>query len=82
LSATPILTAGARVGDCVVLTKGAALEGTSILCADRAQDLVASGVFESIAQAKEASEQHASQLSVVADARVALQSLPEGAISS
>lgn len=83
LTDTPILTSGARAGDRIVLTKGAALEGVSILCQDRCDALVTAGVFGSAAEVAAVGQQHAAQLSVVADARIALGALPAtGAVVS
>ena len=84
LTRTPVRTGGARPGDRIVLTKGAALEAMAILCDERAEHLAASGVFESVEQAKAFAEHCSGQISVVPESRVALldAQLPEGAISS
>lgn len=83
LTASPIKTSGARVGDHVVLTKGVGLEGTAILCQDRAEQLVRGGVFASTQDSLHQAQVHANQLSVVRDAQVALAALPgDGIISS
>lgn len=75
LSKRPIKTAGARVGDRVILTKGAGLEGTAILCQDRADQLVRHGVFSSVEECLREADTHAKQLSVVRDAHIALSAL-------
>jgi len=50
----PVRTSGARVGDSVLITKGIALEGTSILAQDFADVARASGITEQeLAEAKE-----------------------------
>ena len=84
LTKAPIRTAGAQVGNRLVLTKGVALEAMSILCEDRAAALVAASVFESESAARAYGEACGKQLSVVADARVALidAGLEEGAVTS
>jgi hydrogenase expression/formation protein HypE len=66
-----ILTAaGARVGDALVLTKAAALEGTHVLASDLADHLLALGVpAETLDQARA----YAEELSVVPEARLAAQ---------
>ena len=49
-----VRTGGAQESDSIVLTKGVAIEGTSLLARDRAQDLVRAGVpGETIARAAE-----------------------------
>jgi hydrogenase expression/formation protein HypE len=51
---TPVQTAGARLGDHVIVTKGIALEGTSILAADFADVAIQLGLSKSeLAEARE-----------------------------
>jgi hydrogenase maturation factor len=82
LTKTPIRTGDARVGDRLVLTKGVALEGMSIVCEDHEKQLVKAGIFHSVADCQSFRDECATQLSVVQDAKLALQSVAEGAISS
>jgi hydrogenase maturation factor len=66
-----LLTAsGARPGDALVLTKAAALEGTHVLAGDLAARLLALGVTASVLSATAA---YADELSVVPEARLAVQ---------
>jgi hydrogenase maturation factor len=63
-----VTAAGARVGDALVLTKAAALEGTHILAADFAEQLQR-GVPEELLRA---AASYGAELSVVPEARLAL----------
>ncbi len=61
---------GARAGDALVLTKGAAVEGTSILARSRGEELAKHLGADVVGRARELL--HDPGLSVVADARIAL----------
>ena len=63
----PVPTAGARPGDCVLLTKGAAIEGTAILASDFRQQLLESGVAE---ETLERAVEFFDELSVLPEARL------------
>ena len=82
LSAKPIKTGGARVGDHIVVTKGIALEAMSIMCYDKTDALVKRGVFHSVDQCHASGAEYSKKISVVQDARIALTGLPEGSVSS
>lgn len=64
-----------------LVRKGVAIEAVSILLADRAEQL--KHLFGgSLEHAKAVSDRFGDMLSVVSDARIALASAPEGAVSS
>ncbi|MBI3976570.1 MAG: hydrogenase expression protein [Chloroflexi bacterium] len=66
-----VRTAGAQVGDAVILTKGIAVEGTAVLAREAAADLVARGIDpDCLARAQRFLFQPG--ISVVPDCRVAL----------
>jgi hydrogenase maturation factor len=74
-----ISTTGAQPGDAIILTSGIAVEGTAILASEFANELIAAGVSE---QTLEAARQFLFDpgISVVQDARVAIESGESGAV--
>jgi hydrogenase maturation factor len=67
-----VTTGGARVGDALVLTKGIAVEGTAIIARERRDEL--RGVVGEDVLARCANFLHVPGISVVRDARLALES--------
>ncbi len=74
-----ISTAGGQPGDAIILTSGIAVEGTAILASEFRDELVAAGVAE---QTLETARQFLFDpgISVVQDARVAIESVEYGAV--
>ncbi len=74
-----ISTAGGRPGDAVILTSGIAMEGTAILASEFGAELIAAGVSEEVL---EVARQFLFDpgISVVRDARVAIESVEYGAV--
>ena len=68
-----IATSGARVGDSVILTRGIAIEGTSILAREMPERLMAGGVGQDVID-RSAGYLFDPGISVVAAARVAVES--------
>ena len=68
-----VSTSGARVGDSVVLTRGIAIEGTSILAREMPERLMAAGVGQDVID-RSANYLFDPGISVVAAARVAMES--------
>lgn len=58
LEGRPVRTGGLRIGDSLLLTKSAALEGTYILLSDREEYLVGQGVFASSKDLEKALSTH------------------------
>jgi hydrogenase maturation factor len=63
---TPIRTGGAKAGDAILLTKGAGIEGTSILAHEKEQELLPIMGPDALQRAKE----YSTMLSVVPEARI------------
>lgn len=74
-----ISTSGARPGDAIILTSGIAVEGTAILASEFVDELIAAGISE---ETLETARQFLFDpgISVVQDARVALESSESGAV--
>jgi hydrogenase maturation factor len=70
-----VTTGGARPGDAVLLTKGIAVEGTSIL-ARECDDLLAERGLEPALRARAREMLHRPGISVLADARIAVETVP------
>ncbi len=66
-----ITTAGARIGDILLLTKGICIEGASIMARERAQDLSRLGVDEAVIQ-RARNFLFEPGISVVRDAHIAI----------
>ena len=67
-----VLTSGAKPGDAIVLTKGIALEGTSILAREAEEELAAAGVAQSVIE-RSRDLLFDPGISVVKDAEIALE---------
>ncbi|MHA1838955.1 MAG: AIR synthase-related protein, partial [Candidatus Ranarchaeia archaeon] len=65
-----ITTGGAQVGDHIILTKGAALEGTAILAAERESYLLQTGKWAP--EEIQAAKTHRKHLSVIRDSEIAV----------
>jgi len=71
-----VTTSGARVGDCILMTKGAGIEGTSILASDFRDELIRLGVGEDvISRALEFSREISVVREAIALARVGASSM-------
>ena len=65
-----VTTGGAQEGDCILVTKGLAIEGTAILARDCAENLRTSGVPSSVIE-RSTTLLHSPGISVVTDAKIA-----------